>query len=199
MRIGNLSYARDNRSFGLTTLRKRHLAFVSGRRVLLRFRGKSGIEHEVMIDNRHIVKIIRDCQQLRGQHLFQYLDDNGKRHSISAEQVNSYLRETMGAEFTAKDFRTWGATLRAFELMLDTPLPDLPSKRALKACIVAAIKKVAEELRNTVAVCRKSYINPLVFSAWQTGILHQCMQEQAEGMRGELEWMVLALLRQEQP
>lgn len=105
----------------------------------------------------------------------------------------------MGAEFTAKDFRTWGATLRAFELMLETPLPDFPSKRAFRACIVSAIKTVAEELRNTVAVCRKSYINPLVFSAWQTGILHQCVQEQAEGMRGEVEWMVLALLRREQP
>lgn len=198
VRIGNLSYARDNHSFGLTTLRKRHLSCVSERRVLLRFRGKSGIEHEVKIDNRRIVKIIRDCQRLRGQHLFQYLDDNGKRHPISAGLVNNYLRETMGAEFTAKDFRTWGATLRAFELMLDTPLPDLPSKRALKACIISAIRKVAEELRNTVAVCRKSYINPVVFSAWQTGVLHQCMQEQADGLRGQLECMVLALLRREQ-
>ncbi len=198
VRIGNLSYARDNRSFGLTTLRKRHLAFVSERRVLLKFRGKSGVEHEVKIDNGRIVKIIRDCQQLRGQHLFQYVDDNGKRHAIGAEQVNGYLRETMGAEFTAKDFRTWGATLRAFELMLDTPLPESQSKRALKACIVSAIKKVAEELRNTVAVCRKSYINPLVFSAWQAGILHQCLQEQAEGMREELECMVLAFLRRDQ-
>ncbi len=198
VRIGNLSYARDNRSFGLTTLRKRHLAFVSERRVLLKFRGKSGVEHEVKIDNGRIVKIIRDCQQLRGQHLFQYVDDNGKRHAIGSEQVNGYLRETMGAEFTAKDFRTWGATLRAFELMLDTPLPESQSKRALKACIVSAIKKVAEELRNTVAVCRKSYINPLVFSAWQAGILHQCLQEQAEGMREELECMVLAFLRRDQ-
>ena len=198
VRIGNLSYARDNRSFGLTTLRKRHLAFVSERRVMLKFKGKSGVEHEVKIDNGRIVKIIRDCQQLRGQHLFQYVDDNGKRHSIGSEQVNGYLREIMGAEFTAKDFRTWGATLRAFELMLDTPLPESPSKRALKACIVSAIKKVAEELRNTVAVCRKSYINPLVFSAWQAGILHQCLQEQAEGMREELEYMILAFLRREQ-
>ncbi|MEO7320280.1 MAG: hypothetical protein ABIW02_01425 [Nitrosospira sp.] len=198
VRIGNLSYARDNRSFGLTTLRKRHLAFVSARRVMLKFKGKSGVEHEVTIDNTRIVNIIRDCQQLRGQHLFQYVDDNGKRHSIGSEQVNGYLRDTMGAEFTAKDFRTWGATLRAFELMLDTPLPESPSKRALKTCIVSAIRKVAEELRNTVAVCRKSYINPLVFSAWQAGILHQCLREQAEGMHEELGDMVLAFLRREQ-
>lgn len=150
VRIGNLSYARDNHSFGLTTLRKRHLAFSNERRALLKFQGKSGVEHEVRIDDRRIVKIIRDCQQLRGQHLFQYLDEHGKRRAVGAEQVNSYLHETMNAEFTAKDFRTWGATLRAFELMLNTPLPESPTKRALSACVVAATRKVAEELRNTL-------------------------------------------------
>lgn len=198
VRIGNLSYARDNHSFGLTTLRKRHLAFVSARYALLKFRGKSGVEHEVRIDNGRIVKIIYNCRQLRGRHLFQYQDENGKRHPVGAEQVNNYLHETMGAEFTAKDFRTWGATLRAFELMLDTPLPESPTKRALKACVLSATQKVAEELRNTVAVCRKSYINPLVFSAWQAGVLHQYLQEQAEGTREELERKVLAFLRGEQ-
>jgi DNA topoisomerase IB len=198
VRIGNLSYARDNRSFGLTTLRKRHLAFVSARRVLLRFRGKSGVEHEVWIDNRRIVNVIRDCQQLRGQHLFQYIDESGKRHPVGAEQVNTYLRETMDAEFTAKDFRTWGATLRAFEIMLETPLPESRSQRALKACIVSATKKVAEELRNTPAVCRKSYINPAVFLAWRNGILHQCVRETSGGMQKELECFVLRFLRQEQ-
>ncbi|SEP26381.1 DNA topoisomerase IB [Nitrosovibrio sp. Nv6] len=197
VRIGNLSYARDNHSFGLTTLRRRHLAFSNDQRVLLRFQGKSGVEHEVRIDDRRIVKIIRDCQQLRGQHLFQYLDDHGKRRAVGAEQVNRYLHETMNAEFTAKDFRTWGATLRAFELMLNTPLPAFPTKRALSACVVAATRKVAEELRNTPAVCRKSYINPLVFSAWQKGILHRCTQEPAAGMGETLECMVLAFLRKE--
>ena len=195
VRIGNLSYARDNHSFGLTTLRKRHLALINGRRALLKFRGKSGIEHEVEINNRRIVNIIRDCRQLRGQHLFQYLDESGKRHPVGAEQVNSYLRDTMGAEFTAKDFRTWGATVRAFELMLDTPLPESRSKRALKACIVSATKKVAEELRNTPAVCRKSYINPIVFSAWQNGILHRCVQQASEGIQQEVECMVLSFLQ----
>jgi DNA topoisomerase IB len=197
VRIGNLSYARDNRSFGLTTLRKRHLVISSERRALLKFKGKSGVEHEVVIDDRRIAKIIRDCQQLRGPHLFQYVDEHGKRRPIGAEQVNNYLHEIMGAEFTAKDFRTWGATLRAFELMLDTPVPELPTKRALRACIVSATKKVADELRNTPAVCRKSYINPLVFSAWQKGVLHQCTQEQVEGVRETLECMMLAFLRKE--
>lgn len=197
VRIGNLSYARDNHSFGLTTLRKRHLAFINGQRAVLRFRGKSGVEHDIQIENRRIVSIIRDCQQLRGQHLFQYLDDNRKRHSIGSEQVNAYLRETMGAEFTAKDFRTWGGTLRAFELMLDTPLPESQSKRALKACITAATRKVAEELRNTPAVCRKSYINPAVFLAWQNGGLHGCVREGSGEIQEELECMVLRFLRQE--
>lgn len=197
VRIGNLSYARDNHSFGLTTLRKRHIAFINERRVLLKFKGKSGIEHEISIDNRRIVKIIRDCQQLKGQHLFQYLDEHGKRHPVGAEQVNSYLHETMNAEFSAKDFRTWGATLRAFEIMLNTPVPDLPTKRALRACVVSAIRKVAEELRNTPAVCRKSYINPLVFSAWQKGGLHECIEKPAEEMSETLECMVLAFLRKE--
>jgi DNA topoisomerase I len=197
VRIGNLSYARDNHSFGLTTLRKRHLAHSNERRALLRFRGKSGVEHEVTIGNRRIAKIIHDCRQLKGPHLFQYIDEHGKRRTIGAEHVNSYLHETMGAEFTAKDFRTWGATLRAFELMLDMPLPELQTKRALKACIVSATKKVAEELRNTPAVCRKSYINPMVFSEWQKGVLHQYRQEPAEGMREMLENMMLAFLRKE--
>lgn len=197
VRIGNVSYARDNHSFGLTTLRKRHLVAISERQVRLRFRGKSGVEHEVKIDNRRIVKIIRDCKALKGQHLFQYLDDNDKRHPVGAEQVNSYLHETMNAEFTAKDFRTWGATLRAFELMLNTPLPKFPTKRALKACIVSATRKVAEELRNTPAVCRKSYINPLVFSAWQKGVLHECIQESVEEMGEMLECTVLAFLSKE--
>jgi DNA topoisomerase IB len=196
VRIGSLSYARDNRSFGLTTLRKRHLASIGRRRAVLRFKGKSGVEHEVEINDRRIVKIIHDCQQLRGQHLFQYLDENGKRHAVKSEQVNSYLHEIMGSDFTAKDFRTWGATLRAFELMLETPLPEKLSKRRLQACVVSAIRKVAEELRNTVAVCRKSYINPLVFTAWQTGILHQ-YREETECVQAELESRILVFLRRE--
>jgi DNA topoisomerase IB len=143
------------------------------------------------------VKVIRECQELKGQHLFQYLDDHGKRRPVGSEQVNAYLHEIMDAEFTAKDFRTWSGTLTAFEIMLNTPLPEFPTKRALKSCIVAAMRKVAEELRNTPAVCRKSYINPLVFSAWQKGNLHRCIQEPTEGMQETLECLVLFFLREE--
>ncbi|HVW65239.1 MAG TPA: DNA topoisomerase IB [Nitrosospira sp.] len=198
VRIGSLSYARDNRSFGLTTLRKHHLSLLGKRRAVLRFKGKSAVEHEVEITDRRIVKIIHDCQQLRGQHLFQYLDESGQRHAVKSEQVNSYLHEAMGADFTAKDFRTWGATLRAFELMLETPLPEKPGKRRLQACILSVVRKVAEELRNTVAVCRKSYINPLVLTAWQTGILHQ-YREMAGNMQEQLENCILVFLRSGDP
>ena len=173
VRIGNPEYVRDNNSFGLTTLRNRHVTFIRGGRALLMFRGKGGLEHEVTLDNPHIVKIVRKCQQLPGQQLFQYVDDAGERCSVSSEQVNDYLRETMGQEFTAKDFRTWGATLLAIRLMAATPLPVPESERAFKAAMAAVTRLVAEDLRNTPAVCRKSYINPVVFEAWRSGMLHR--------------------------
>ncbi len=171
VRIGNESYVRDNKSYGLTTLRNRHAAFVRDGRARLSFRGKGGVEHEVTIDDRRLAKIVRRCQQLPGQMLFQYLDDAGERRPVTSDLVNEYLKEATGADFTAKDFRTWIATVRAFTLLAGTPLPEKASESALKSCIVAAIRQVASELRNTPAVCRKSYINPLVFDAWRDGAL----------------------------
>jgi DNA topoisomerase-1 len=177
IRIGNPEYARDNNSFGLTTLRNRHVTFIRDQRAVLRFRGKGGAEHEIVVDDRRIVSIVRRCQHLPGQMLFQYIDDAGERHAIDSDMVNTYLREAMCGEFTAKDFRTWGATLRAIGLMACMPLPERTSERALNACIVETVRQVARELRNTPAVCRKSYINPLVFSAWRDGVLHQLVGE----------------------
>jgi DNA topoisomerase-1 len=175
VRIGNPEYARDNNSFGLTTLRNRHVSFIRDRRALLRFRGKGGAEHEVAVDDRRIVRIVRHCQDLPGQLLFQYVDDAGARHPVDSEMVNAYLREAMAGEFTAKDFRTWSATVLAIALMTGTPLPAHRSERALNACIVETVRQVARELRNTPAVCRKSYIHPLVFSAWRSGALHRAV------------------------
>jgi DNA topoisomerase-1 len=172
IRIGNAEYVRDNSSYGLTTLRNRHARFVRDGRLVLEFRGKGGVPHEVVVDDRHLVRLVKRCQQLPGQHLFQYVDDQGTRHPVSSDLVNDYVRETMGADFTAKDFRTWGASLRAIALLAKTPLPDNGSDRACKACITAAIKTVAAELINTPAVCRKSYINPVIFDAWRRGTLH---------------------------
>ena len=171
VRVGNVEYARDNQSFGLTTLRNRHARFVCDGRLVLQFRGKGGTQHEVVVDDKRLVRLVRRCHQLPGQQLFQYVDDDGVRHRVDSDQVNSYLKVAMGAAFTAKDFRTWGATLHAFALMAATPLPSPPRASAMKTCIVAAIKEVAAELRNTPAVCRKSYINPVVFDAWRSGRL----------------------------
>jgi DNA topoisomerase IB len=173
VRIGNPEYARDNQSFGLTTLRNRHVRFTRDGHARLSFKGKSGLEHDVDIDDKRLVSIVKRCQDLPGQRLFQYLGDDGQHHGIGSDQVNDYLRDAMGDDFTAKDFRTWGATLRAIALMACTPLPERSSERALKLCITSAIRQVSVELRNTPAVCRKSYINPVVFVAWRDGSLHE--------------------------
>ena len=173
VRVGNTEYARDNKSFGLTTLRNRHVSFIRDGRAALNFRGKGGVQHEVLIDDKRIVRIVRHCQELPGQHLFQYVTDSGERCPIDSGQVNDYLRDAMGEEFTAKDFRTWAATLQAVTLLARTAMPEKPSEQAFKSEIVKVVKQVAAELRNTPAVCRKSYINPAVFDAWRSGIIHK--------------------------
>jgi DNA topoisomerase I len=197
VRIGNAEYARDNNSYGLTTLKNRHVQFIRDGRLLFRFRGKGGADHEIALDDKRLVKLVRHCHQLPGQRLFQYLDEDGGRHPIDSDQVNAYLREVMGADFTAKDFRTWGATLRAIALMTATPLPEAPSERALNECIVAVVKKVAAELRNTPAVCRKSYINPVVFAAWRNGSLHKAIREDITAAPRRAERLALGFLRRQ--
>jgi DNA topoisomerase IB len=173
VRIGNSEYARDNNSFGLTTLRDRHVRFIRDGRAVLNFRGKGGVQHEILINDRRIVQIVRRCQELPGQHLFQYVNDDGQRCAVDSGQVNDYLRSAMGDDFTAKDFRTWGATLHAITLLACTALPDPPSERAFKSAILDVVRRVALQLRNTPAVCRKSYINPAVFDSWRSGRIHQ--------------------------
>lgn len=172
-RIGNDQYARDNRSYGLTTLRNRHVEIVNSQRLRLRFRGKGGQEQELVVNNARLARIARRCRQLAGQRLFQYLGDDGEVHAIDSGEVNAYLAETMQGEFTAKDFRTWSATLRAIALLCVLPLPQ--AKGAVNASILDVVRQVAGELRNTPAICRKSYINPAVFEAWQGGLLRQAV------------------------
>jgi DNA topoisomerase I len=195
IRIGNAAYARDNASYGLTTLRNRHARFVRDGRLVLEFRGKGGAAHEVPVDDRRLVRLVRRCQQLPGQQLFQFVDDEGVRHPVTSDQVNEYLRDTMGADFTAKDFRTWGASLRAIALLARTPLPESGAERACKACIMAAIKTVAAELAHTPTVCRKSYINPVVFDAWRRGTLHESVPSIAAGSPRKMEQVALDFLR----
>jgi DNA topoisomerase-1 len=173
VRIGNAEYARDNSSYGLTTLRNRHVRFVGSDQLVLRFRGKGGLANEIPIADRRLTRLVRQCSQLPGEHLFQYIDEAGERRLIDSDQVNDYLKRAMGQAFTAKDFRTWGATLRALVVLRSTPLPEGRSERALAAGITQAIKQVAEELRNTPAVCRKSYVSPDVLEAWRNGAVHE--------------------------
>jgi DNA topoisomerase IB len=171
-RIGNVEYARDNKSFGLTTLRNRHVAFPGDHEAILSFRGKSGVSHELRVEDERIVDVLRQCYELPGRSLFQYLDADGRRRVDSA-QVNDYLREAMADDFTAKDFRTWGATLHALMLLRQAPRIAGSSERTLKGLITGVVKQVAAGLGNTPAVCRKSYINPLVFDEWRSGFLHE--------------------------
>ena len=171
-RIGHVEYERDNKSVGLTTLRNRHVTFVSNGRATLKFRGKGGVPHEILIDDDRIVRILLQCQKHPGKHLFQYIAADGRRCPVDAGQVNRYLSDVMGEHFTAKDFRTWGATLRALLLISGVPRDAAASERALKRAVAEVVKQVATELRNTPAVCRKSYINPAVFDGWRSGAVH---------------------------
>lgn len=194
IRIGNAEYARHNDSYGLTTLRNRHVRFARRGNLLFQFRAKGGVEHEIVVDDKRLARIVRQCHQLPGQRLFQYVDD-GSTRPVDSAQVNQYLKDAMGAEFTAKDFRTWGGTLQAIAVMVRTPLPESMSDHALNACIVAAVRQVAAQLRNTPAVCRKSYINPLVFAGWRTGSLHNVFDAGPPATAGRRERLALVFLR----
>jgi len=194
VRVGNDAYARSNGSFGLTTLRNRHVAFLRGGRARLSFRGKGGQAQEVELDDARLVKLVRACQQLPGQALFQYVDDDGKRQPIDSGMVNDYLRAAMGEAFTAKDFRTWGGTLLAFQIFAATSLPapargGTPSEQALAAAQNAVIGAVAHALGNTVAVCRKAYIDPALYAAWRDGGLSRA----AGAAKGARQWEQAAL------
>jgi DNA topoisomerase-1 len=193
IRIGNGAYARRNRSFGLTTLRNRHIAFLKGGRARLKFRGKSGLEHDIVLDDVRLARLVRGCGQLPGQALFQYRDDDGAVQPVDSGEVNDYLREATGEDFTAKDFRTWGGTLAAFERFARTPLPGdgdaPPAERALAAAEAEVVREVACMLGNTASVCRKAYIDPAVFAGWRDGSLPRA----AAGARGARQWEQAAL------
>jgi DNA topoisomerase I len=175
MRIGNEEYARENHSFGLTTLCNRH-AHIDGNEVEFQFRGKSGVRHAVRIHDRRLARIIRQSRELPGQELFQYLDENGQQQSVGSADVNDYLREISGENYTAKDFRTWSGTVLA-ALALQQSGPFAAPAQA-KTNILGAIENVAKRLGNTPAVCRKCYVHPAVIESYLDGtlmpILEQC-------------------------
>ena len=193
-RVGNDEYARTNHSYGLTTLRSRHVAFLRGGRAQFKFRGKGGKAQEIAVDDARLVKLVRACQELPGQVLFQYKDPEGRIQPVDSDAVNAYLRVAMGESYTAKDFRTWGATLHAFRLFAATPLPEPDadghtSERAFASSEAEVVKQVAQVLGNTPAVCRKSYIDPAIFDAWRNGDL----QRASGKARGSRQWEQAAL------
>ncbi|KAF1686334.1 DNA topoisomerase [Pseudoxanthomonas broegbernensis] len=187
LRVGNAEYARDNGSFGLTTLRNRHARFLADG-LRLHFPGKGGRVQDVDVHDRRLARLVRGMHQLPGQALFQYRDGDGVLQPVDSGAVNAYLRERMGEDFTAKDFRTWGATLAAFRLLAATPLPDPPSARALADAERSTVAEVAALLGNTAAVCRTSYIDPCVFPGWRDGRLHAA----AGNARGARQWETAA-------
>ena len=167
IRIGNEEYARENKSFGLTTIKNRHVT-VRGAQLRFRFRGKSRRQHEVDVTDRRIANIVSKCQDLPGQELFQYISDDGNVGDITSQDVNDYLREISGANFTAKDFRTWGGTVLA-AIALNAK-EKFESPQEAKVNVKNAICAVAELLGNTPAICRKCYVHPHVIEAYSAGI-----------------------------
>jgi DNA topoisomerase-1 len=163
MRVGNAEYARLNKSFGATTIRNRH-ADVTGASITFTFRGKSGTRHEVEVDDRRLARLVRRCQQLPGQELFAYLDADGTPRDVGSGDVNEYLREISGGDFSAKDFRTWGGTVLAAQALCQVGRPT--SESDARSRVAEAVRTVAAELRNTPAVCRSSYVHPLVVEAY---------------------------------
>jgi DNA topoisomerase-1 len=195
VRIGNEEYAKANRSYGLSTLRDRH-AKVRGDEVLLHFRGKSGKEHHVALADARVARVVRRCGDLPGQHLFQYRDEEGALHRVGSNEVNEYLREVIGNGFTAKDFRTWAATVSVAGSLL-------AHGKASEAMLRAAVERAANELGNTPAVCRRAYVHPAIMEAFasreQAGRLRAAF-ERAAGRRArglnQIEKAVLIHLRE---
>lgn len=196
IRVGNEEYARTNRSYGLTTLRNKHVKFLRDGRASFNFRGKSGRQHEVVLDDRRLGRLIRHIQQLPGQQLFQYVDDEGQRQPVDSGMVNEYLREATGgsSDFTAKDFRTWGGTVRAIAFLSCRAREEPMTQRAFNGCVAATARNVADALGNTPAVCRKSYINPVVFEAWKSGAIEKRVPRTSLSPR-RMELAALGLLK----
>lgn len=172
IRIGNDQYAKDNKSYGLTTLRNRHVK-VRRAAALFEFRGKSGVEHAIDLRDRRLAKIIRHCQELPGEELFAYEDDAGKVHDVGSADVNAYLQEVTGQAFTAKDFRTWAGTVLAATALKAFEAVDTLAAR--KKNVVAAIESVAKQLGNTKAVCRKCYVHPAILECYMDGSLTEAL------------------------
>jgi DNA topoisomerase-1 len=202
IRVGNDEYARLNRSFGLTTLRDRH-ARVQGDAIRFRFRGKSGQQHEVGLRDRRLATVVRRCQELPGQELFQFVDADGAVQDVGSDDVNAYLREASGGDFTAKDFRTWEGTVLAYRALRALQPAAGDDQRASQRAVVEAIRDTAVRLGNTPAVARRSYVHPAILEAYLDGAIPAALVEAAEeqvtppgGATKAEEAAVVRLLRQ---
>jgi DNA topoisomerase-1 len=176
IRVGNDEYARENRSYGLTTMRDGHVE-ISGGRIRFSFRGKSGVEHEIDLNDRRIAQIVRKCRDIPGYDLFQYYDDDGEPHPIGSGDVNAYLKEITGEDYTSKDFRTWAGTVLAAQMLQE--LEEFQSANQAKKNIVRAIESVAARLGNTKAVCRKCYIHPAILDSYLDGSMLKTVAQRA--------------------
>lgn len=175
IRVGNERYVAENHSYGLTTLRTRH-ADVGGHRVRFTFRGKSGVRHQRVVADRRLASLVRRCQDLPGQVLFQYVDlEDGSVHAVRSSDVNAYLHGLTGQPYTAKDFRTWGASVRVAERLAETARPE--TKAETRRAVNAAVDDAAARLGNTRAVCRSSYVHPAVIEGFTSGALHDLRAE----------------------
>ena len=173
IRVGNEEYARTNGSFGLTTLRRRHVS-VRKSKIIFNFKGKSGVQHSIDVNDRRLAHIVATCRDIPGYELFEYLDDDGLPHSIDSTDVNDYLCTVTGGHFTAKDFRTWAGTVLACSLLKDFSEADSTTQG--KKNVVEAIKAVAERLGNTPSVCRKCYVHPTVIESYLSGDMSSALK-----------------------
>jgi len=200
IRVGNREYARDNKSYGLTTMRDRHVS-VDGSQIKFEFKGKSGKVHSVGVRDRRLARIVRQCQEIPGHELFQYVDESGTRRNVGSADVNAYLREISGKDFTAKDFRTWAGTVLAATTLKE--FAAFESATQAKRNLVQATEEVAHRLGNTAAICRKCYIHPDLVEDYLEGKLlaslhpnkEKASDRLAEGLQPE-EQIVLGLLKE---
>lgn len=177
IRVGNDEYAKQNRSYGLTTMKDRH-ADVTSTTVHFRFRGKSGKKREVRLQDRRLARVVKQCRDIPGQELFQYYDGEGERRDVRSEDVNEYLREISGKDYTAKDFRTWAGTVLACLALQEAETFDNASQA--KKNVTQAVKKAAERLGNTPAICRKSYIHPAIIETYMEGGLAEALKRRVD-------------------
>jgi DNA topoisomerase-1 len=201
IRVGNEEYARQNKSYGLTTMRNKHVD-ITGSTVTFSFRGKSGVNHTVDITDRRLARIVQRCQDIPGYELFQYVDNDGTHHSVDSADVNEYLREITNQDFTAKDFRTWAGSVLACEMLRE--FAAFESETEAKRNVIQVIKQISARLGNTPSVCRKCYVHPVVVECYMNGTIldgtRRKVQEHEDASRDLLrleEFALLELLRRQ--